>query len=286
MASIKFTQKNGLEFVEYGLEGEVKAYTTTRKGLSKSGCNLYKDFDLEGGRESFRKVCAALGVEPRRVATNRLTQHTAVVRRVDAPEADIYNEPAIVRADGLVTDSREVVLYLYASDCALVFMHDPKHHAIGFCHAGWRGTVRGVIRNTVSRMTAEYGTEPRDLIVAIGPLVSRPFCGLTRREAAEFHYAGLSQFVRHQPGRYAELRAEREDLSPWPETAEIPDYYVDLLGADLEILRRAGVNLDNVVSTGLCTYAREDLFHSYFRGPIDAAGRHLTGVNGSFFWLT
>ena len=48
---------------------------------------------------------------------------------------------------------------------------DPVHKAIGLSHSGWRGTVGKIGQITLQRMAEEYGTDPADVIAAIGPSI-------------------------------------------------------------------------------------------------------------------
>jgi YfiH family protein len=61
------------------------------------------------------------------------------------------------------------------ADCTPVWFYDPIQRAIGLAHAGWRGTVAGIVRETVAKMRTAFGCHPGDLIVGIGPAIG-PCC--------------------------------------------------------------------------------------------------------------
>jgi YfiH family protein len=57
------------------------------------------------------------------------------------------------------------------ADCVPVLLHDPVRRVIGLAHAGWLGTIRGVARSAIENMQKRYGSEPRDILAAIGPSI-------------------------------------------------------------------------------------------------------------------
>ena len=71
--------------------------------------------------------------------------------------------------DGLVSGLRGVLIGVKTADCVPVLIGDPKTRAFAAVHAGWRGTVQSIVVRAIEKMKAEYGTDPADLICAIGP---------------------------------------------------------------------------------------------------------------------
>ncbi|RXH56207.1 peptidoglycan editing factor PgeF [Granulicella sibirica] len=78
-------------------------------------------------------------------------------------------------ADGLLTDVPGVFLAMLTADCVPVLLVDVRLKAVGVFHAGWRGTVAGIVRKGVARMQEEYGSNPADILAAVGPSVG-PCC--------------------------------------------------------------------------------------------------------------
>ncbi|MDD5726312.1 MAG: peptidoglycan editing factor PgeF [Patescibacteria group bacterium] len=91
--------------------------------------------------------------------------HGTHVQRV----AEIDRGKIIPDTDGLVTDSRDVILTVTAADCLPIYFFDPKHRAIGLAHAGWKGVLNEMSGQMVQAMQSSFGTEPADLEVYIGP---------------------------------------------------------------------------------------------------------------------
>ncbi len=73
------------------------------------------------------------------------------------------------KADGMITNLREVPLLIRAADCAPVIIYDPKNNAVGVFHSGWRGTTKAVVLRGAKEMSKKYGSLFREMIVAVGP---------------------------------------------------------------------------------------------------------------------
>lgn len=84
------------------------------------------------------------------------------------------NEPR-KEGDYLITNQRNVGIGVYVADCLPVILHDPINQAIGVCHAGWAGSLSGVIKNAINDMQQNYGTQSKDLKVFFGPS-AKPCC--------------------------------------------------------------------------------------------------------------
>ena len=62
---------------------------------------------------------------------------------------------------------------IFSADCLPVLLYDPVKRVICAVHAGWRGTVAGIVPKGVEKMRLEYGCDPSDILAAIGPGISR-----------------------------------------------------------------------------------------------------------------
>ena len=71
----------------------------------------------------------------------------------------------------MITNVPGLVLATFYADCVPLYFADPANHAIGLSHSGWRGTVQKIGAVTIEKMSEEYGSNPKDLKVAIGPSI-------------------------------------------------------------------------------------------------------------------
>ncbi|HAQ34580.1 MAG: hypothetical protein CMF74_11180 [Maricaulis sp.] len=151
--------------------GIVHAFTTRHGGVSKGGyssLNLsWKDGDDKDDiTENRRRVTEALGLD-RLIFLNQV--HGNTVHRVEAiPETGW----SVGQGDGLITNIPGLGLVTQTADCTPVLLFDPVNRAVGAVHSGWRGTVQDVVGETVEAMVREYGTDPADLLAAIGPAIT------------------------------------------------------------------------------------------------------------------
>jgi hypothetical protein len=84
-------------------------------------------------------------------------------------------EIAAVRADAVIAPTTGIAIGVYVADCVPVLIADLRSGACAAVHAGWRGTVAGVLPTTLTRMAAELGTRMSDVRIAIGPSIG-PCC--------------------------------------------------------------------------------------------------------------
>jgi len=60
------------------------------------------------------------------------------------------------QADAILTDSKDVSLFMQFADCVPILIYDPKNNIIGIVHAGWQGTVKRIVQNAVKYLTDMY----------------------------------------------------------------------------------------------------------------------------------
>jgi len=164
---------------------------------------------------------------------------------------DTTETPETETGDILLTDRPGIGLMIKQADCQAVMLVDPRHKALANIHCGWRGNVRGVISEGIKHLRAAYGTDPADLLAAVGPSLG-PCC-------AEFiHY--------------------REELPEEAWQYQVRPFYFDFWQWSREQLVAAGVRNENVAVAGICTSCRTDEFYSYRK-------EKMTGRFGSVIGL-
>ena len=85
--------------------------------------------------------------------------------------------------DALATRHEDLVLAVGTADCLAVLLWDSTGPAVAAAHAGWRGTVAGVVPRAVSALAA-LGSDPAHLRAALGPRIG-PCCFEVGPEVAE-----------------------------------------------------------------------------------------------------
>jgi hypothetical protein len=196
--------------------------------------------------ENYRIFCSAVGYDFQKLVASAQDHHT-VVRHVT--EADcghgIWREKEWQSVDGLITDTPGLVLVTYYADCTPLYLVDPKNRAIGLSHAGWRGTVQEMGKRTVEAMVKTFGTDPKDLVAAIGPSIG-PCCYEVDEPVIEAverlpYVSKETVLVQQENGRF----------------------HLDLWELNRQILVSAGVPADQITVGGVCTKCHSDLLYSH-----------------------
>lgn len=150
----------------------VRAHVSTRHGgVSPAPWNtlnfsILRGDDPERVQQNRERLAAALGIDNNTVVRCRQIHGTGIAK-VDWDDAGQWHEDC----DALITDAVGLPLSLLFADCVPVLLYDPTHHALGICHAGWRGSLNGVTSATLWAMGAAYDTQPADIVAAIGPSI-------------------------------------------------------------------------------------------------------------------
>ena len=227
------------------------AFSTRLGGVSEGE---FTSMNLSFGRgdadenvtENYKRICKAAGFEYDSLTASKQI-HETIVRNVTRQNrgVGIYKPVDMPSVDALVTNDKEVTLVTYYADCTPVFFADPVRKAIGLAHAGWRGTVGGISEKVVEKMTADFGTDPANLICAIGPVIGKCCYEVSGDCADEF------------------IKLFGAD-SPVIEKTSKPDkFMIDLSLANKLLLMKAGVKEENIVISDLCTQCNCDLLWSH-----------------------
>ena len=95
------------------------------------------------------------------------------IHSADVVVAGLFSSsrPPEFKADAILTDQPGITLFMRFADCVPILLHDPRKGVIGVVHAGWQGTVKKILRETIRTMQAAYGSNPADVLAAIGPSI-------------------------------------------------------------------------------------------------------------------
>ena len=192
-------EKNGVTFLTYpafeNLPEIIHCFSTRLGGVSEgifSSMNLsFTRGDNENAvKENYRRLGAAVGFAPEDVVSSDQT-HTTNVRLVGAKDRGngITRPRTFHDTDGMITNVPGVVLATYYADCVPLYFVDPVHHAIGLSHSGWRGTVGKIGKVTIEKMHQEFGSDPAELLTAIGPSICQDCYEVSEDVILEFQNA-------------------------------------------------------------------------------------------------
>jgi YfiH family protein len=186
--------------------------------------------------------------------------HSADVRSV-LDDKDARGEA--LPGDALTANVEKLLLAIQTADCMPILIADERARAFAAVHAGWRGTLAGIVARTIERMQQVYDSRPADLHAALGPAI----CAEVFEVGAEVLDAFREKYD------YAETLFS--NLEPNGKG------HINLNRANTQQLIDAGIGANRIYDSGLCTWLRNDLFFSYRleRGSEKPVGR-LLGVIG------
>ncbi len=162
-------------------------------------------------------------------------------------------------ADAVITGAAAVVPAVLTADCLPIVIASPASGIAGVAHAGWMGTVAGIVVRTVEEIAARGGTPVTDIVAGLGPSI-----GKCCYQVGEDLYRAFRERWGSGFARRVFTRAD-----PW---------MLDLQEANRRQLLEAGVPPENIASLPLCTSCRPDLFFSHRRDGV-RSGRMLNFVS-------
>ncbi|MDE5789893.1 MAG: peptidoglycan editing factor PgeF [Muribaculaceae bacterium] len=163
--------------------------------------------------------------------------------------------------DALITFIPDLTIGVRTADCVPIIIHAPDIKAVAAIHAGWKGTFKGIVDETITVLNS-YGGITSEMIAIFGPSISQEIYEVDHSLADMFKEKGFTDYISFPKGK---------NNKP----------HLDLQGINMERLLRRGVQRKNIQPSSFCTYLstidNKPLFQSYRRDGI-AAGRNLTMV--------
>ncbi len=153
-------------------------------------------------------------------------------------------ESACKGTDALITNIPGAALFMCFADCVPLLFYDKEKHAIGLAHAGWKGTVASIAKETVRAMEEEFQTDPSELLVGIGPSIG-PCCFSVGEDVAD-------AFQSYYGTESDRILQDKEGKT-----------HIDLWEANRLQLEQAGVLPQNIISADTCTSCQHAWYYSY-----------------------
>lgn len=230
---MEWRETEGVRWLEARMPGATAVFSSRVGGVSEPpfdslNLGIFTEDEQPAVVENRRRLAAALGFPPERVAIARQVHGAELATQVGPQSPSPFAEPGspIREADGHHTADPSLALLVFAADCVPVALVGPAGVAI--LHCGRRGMAAGIVARGVDAVGATDA--------AIGPSIG-PCCYEVGQEVLGA-FAGLGAGV--ASGRMLDL----------PEVAR-------------RLLLDAGV--ERVESSGLCTSCEPDLFFSHRR---------------------
>ena len=149
--------------------------------------------------------------------------------------------------DAFVTQVKNIGIGILTADCAPILFYDHKKKIIGCAHAGWKGALNGVIKNTVQKFN-ELNSNNNDLIAVVGPCINNK------------NYGVKTDFLK----KFISLDKNNESFF---EKISGEKHIFDLRGfINKEI---SDLNIKNVENIEMDTFSQKEFFYSYRRSLLN-----------------
>ena len=224
----------------------IYAFTTTKSTLPVERVR-YSNMS-----ENKAKLAEVLALKTDQMVFPDQTHSSCVAAIQEVPDA------VISETDALVTNESGLCLCVQTADCVPVLLFDPVAKVIAAIHAGWRGTVGGIVANAVDKMTTNYGTLPENIVAAIGPSISPEIY-----EVGDEVVAAARKSI---PNVETTLHKNGKD-----------NYHFNLWEANRQTLLKSGVVQQNIQILGACSFSEAEKYYSARREGADT-GRMVSGI--------
>lgn len=253
---VRIQEKDGVYWLAYPrLEAEkefLHGFSTRLGGVSKEhlysmNLSFARGDRKENVRENFQRIAHAVGFSEEKMVFTHQT-HTTNVRKVTEEDwgKGFSRERDYSDVDGLITNVPQTVLTTFYADCVPIYLVDPVKKAIGLCHSGWRGTVGRISQVTIARMQEEYGSDPKDILAAVGPSICQNCYEVSGDVIEQFQDSFREKY-------WKELFYQKENGK----------YQLNLWKANEIILEEAGITKEHISVTDICTCCNPQLLYSH-----------------------
>ena len=241
----------------------ILAVFSTRLGGVSSGqfasmnfCTTLGD-TIENVRENFERFGKSIGAK--NFVLSKQT-HTTNVKLVSFDDVNkgITKVMDYDNIDGLVTDEKNITLSTFYADCVPLYFYDPVNHIIGLSHAGWRGTVDNIAKETLLTMKDRFNSNPKDIICAIGPSICVNCYEVSEDVAEKF----IDSFYLENVEEYNEM-VNPQDMGTILYKKSNGKYMLNLWAANFSNIKECGVLSENIHIPDICTCENKEILFSH-----------------------
>jgi len=168
-------------------------------------------------------------------------------------------------ADGLFGNKCNQNLWVYTADCMPLFFADKKTRNVAALHCGRKGLEKKIIKNLVKTFD-DFGASRDDLLVAIGPAISKEHYLVDKMTLKEFYRKTENKKIT------ANLTKTEKDLcfSDSNQFKEQDLNQLDLKRSAYRQLLNENIPSTNIDISNLCTYKLKNEFNSWRRSKTSS----------------
>lgn len=154
------------------------------------------------------------------------------------------NKTTII-GDGLITQEKDIFLFIAVADCLPCLIFDTKKEIIGLLHLSWKSTEAKICEEAIKILVSKFKSNPKDIIIGIGPGIHKnSFCF---KDPIQKQLPGWENFLKDLPN---------ESTS------------IDLVGYNISQLKKSKIPEKNIFVSKIDT-AKNKNFFSHFRDSKD-----------------
>lgn len=143
--------------------------------------------------------------------------------------------------DALISDTSEVAIGIRTADCVPVLLNAPDIKKIAAVHAGWKGTLGGILTKTI-KLLVQLGADPGQMYASFGPSICGKCYEVDESLAQTFLNAGLEDGVRKEIV-----------INSTAFEGCAPRFFLDLEKINFLYLKEAGLLAQNISGSQICT---------------------------------
>ncbi len=165
-----------------------------------------------------------------------------------------------IDADGLFGNKCNQNLWVYTADCMPIFFADKRTRNVAALHCGRKGLEKKIIKNLV-KIYDNFGTSRDDLLVAIGPAISKEHYLVDKITLKEFYRNAENKKITNN------LPKTEKDLC-FSDSNHFKDQnlnQLDLKRSAYRQLLNENIPNTNIDISNLCTYKLKNEFNSWRR---------------------
>ena len=150
---------------------QIKHCFFTKKGGYSKG--IYKSLNCgEGSKDNKKNIKKNLALVAKKMMVKK--NHLILMYQTHSNKVIEIKKKSLKRkvfSDAIITRENNIALGVVTADCVPILLYDKENKIVGCIHAGWKGTIAGIIKNTISKIK-KIGKQ-NIIYASIGPCIGK-----------------------------------------------------------------------------------------------------------------
>jgi hypothetical protein len=198
------------------------------------GISDVKDGPMKGDFNNQQSFFKRQNLDKRKIIGAGLVHGNRVVIIDNKTEQTMIND-----CDALITADKNCLLTVTVADCLPIYFYDSKKRVVALAHAGWKGVLNGIAKETALSLINNFNCNPADIKILIGPHIQKCHFEVKDDVASQF----TPKYIIETGGKE----------------------YINLAAAVKDQLSKIGLLADNILIGSDCTFCLEDKYFSFRR---------------------